>query len=68
VGGPSEDRREYRKDSSLVMRSSSQNRQARTADGRCQEPGGARVRVEGDRQTQGLRTLQVDQNLSPKLS
>ncbi len=29
------------------MRSSSQNRQARTADGRCQEPGGARVRVEG---------------------
>src|SRR5712691_5641697 len=48
VGGPSEDRREYRKDSSLVMRSSSQNRQARTADGRCQEPGGARVRVEAD--------------------
>ena len=45
VRGPSEDRREHRKDSSLLMRSSSQNRQARTADGRCQEPGGARVRV-----------------------
>ena len=45
VRGPSEDRREHRKDSSLVMRSSSQNRQTRTADGRCQEPGGARVRA-----------------------
>ena len=45
VRGPSEDRREHRKDSSLVMRSFSQNRQARTADGQCQEPGGARVRV-----------------------
>jgi len=45
VRGPSEDRREHRKDSSLLMRSSSQNRQARTADGRCQEPGGARVRA-----------------------
>ena len=45
VRGPSEDRREHRKDSSLVMRSSSQNRQDRTADGRCQEPGGARVRA-----------------------
>ncbi len=42
---PGGDRREHRKDSSLVMRSSSQNRQPRTADGRCQEPGGARVRV-----------------------
>src|SRR6266852_5466118 len=49
VRGPSEDRREHRKDSSLVMRSSSQNRQARTADGRCQEPGGARVRARGVR-------------------
>ena len=49
VRGPSEDRREHRKDSSLVMRSSSQNRQARTADGRCQEPGGARVRALGAR-------------------
>ena len=47
VRGPSEDRREHRKDSSLVMRSSSQNRQACTADGRCQEPGGARVRGRG---------------------
>ena len=47
VRGPSEDRREHRKDSSLLMRSSSQNRQARTADGRCQEPGGARVRARG---------------------
>src|SRR6266545_1681986 len=36
--GPSEHRREHRKDSSLVMRSPSQNRQACTADGRCQEP------------------------------
>src|SRR6266540_474107 len=45
--GSSEDRREHRKDSSLVMRSPSQNRQACIADGRCQETGGARVRGRG---------------------
>src|SRR6266545_5131534 len=45
VRGPSEDRREHRKDSSLVIAVVQQNRQARTADGRCQEPGGARVRA-----------------------
>ena len=39
------------------MRSSSQNRQTRTADGRCQEPGGARVRASPQRGQRELRQL-----------
>ena len=37
------------------MRSSSQNRQARTADGRCQEPGGAQLRARGKALAHPLR-------------